>query len=195
MDCRISCPKCDKQSVHSSLHSTYFSSPPSPILYCRQEIAHCPPILTISLVYSDPSLPPPAITSLLYSLCSPSSNDSYILQAFVIYRGCHYFSVCSECDHEREQFVWVLYNDGDRVVFDSPNHMLAQCMQLNGVPVLLMFSKVLFPPAFLIPRRGLIPWKRIRSDLLSPKVPDPIPSPRVTSFAPSSPFSQIQTWR
>ena len=29
------------------------------------------------------------------------------------------------------------------MVFDSPSHMIAQCMQLNGVPVLLMFSKVL----------------------------------------------------
>ena len=87
-----------------------------------------------------------------------------------------------------------VYNDGDRVVFDSPNHMLAQCMQLNGVPVLLMFSKVLFPPT-LIPRHEPIPWKRITSDLLSLRVPDPIHSPRATSFAPSSPFSQIQTLR
>ena len=161
----------------------------------RQEISHCPPILTISFVYSDPSFPPPAIHSLLYSLCVPSSKDNYLLQAFVIYRGCHYFSVCSECDHERERFVWALYNDGDRMVFDSSDDMLAQCMQFGGVPVLLMFSKVDFVCLLLHGRRARTQWRRTQSVLRSRRVPGPIRFPPVTFFAPSSRFSQIPPWK
>ena len=81
---------------------------------------------------------------MLYTMACSTRSDDYILQAFVIYRGCHYISVCSEFDREKERFVWVLYNDGNRMAFCDNEDMITQCMQFKGVPVLLLFSKVLF---------------------------------------------------